>query len=113
MAYSANEYCDMYLAYGEARQNAREARRLYEQKFPQRALPSAPTFRALDIRLRETGCLPPKKINSGRPGSEANEEEILQEIEENPGVSTRQIAKNMHISHSTVWRMINGQGLYP
>lgn len=113
MAYSANEYCDMHLAYGEARKNAYEARRLYEQKFPQRTIPSEKTFRALDIRLRETGCLLPKKINSGRPRTETNEEEILHEIEENPGVSTRQIARNMQINHSTVWRRINEQGLYP
>lgn len=100
--------------YGEARQNANEARILYHQKFPQRRLPSPKTFQAVNIRIRETGCVLPKKINSGRPrDDQPDEEEILRQIEEDPGVSTREIAMNMHSNQSKVWRRINEQGLYP
>ena len=114
MNYSNIEYCDMLLMYGEARQNATEARRLYHQQFPQRRLPSDKTIQAVHVRIRETGCVLPKKTNSGRPrDNQPDEEQILHQIEEDPGVSTREIAKNLHASQSKVCRRISEQGLYP
>lgn len=49
------EYADMHLMYGLAAGNAREAARLYAQRFPNRVLPDHRTFERVDRNLRETG----------------------------------------------------------
>lgn len=53
--YSCAEYADMHLIYGEALCNSVEARRLYDERFPGRHLPSPKTFERVDRSLRETG----------------------------------------------------------
>ena len=50
MDFTFAEYADMHLMYGLASCNALEARRLYEERFPDRK-----TFDRVDRRLRETG----------------------------------------------------------
>lgn len=111
MAYSNVEYVDMMLIYGEARQNAAAASRLYVERFPNRPSPSPPTFIALVIRARETGDL---KTHQGRNGGRGrdqmllnNEEQILNLVDENPSISTRQIARQIGTStHRLVWRTL-------
>ena len=113
-SYTIDEYCDMHLMYGQAQQNAYETRRLYQEKFPQRRLPSVKTFRAVDIRIRETGSVLPKKPTSGRHReNEGAEEQILRQVEQNPSTSTRKIANDVQVSQSKVWRTLHEQGLYP
>ena len=46
---------DIHLCYGMAQLNAYEARRIYQERFPQRALPSPYLFTAVDRHIRETG----------------------------------------------------------
>lgn len=53
--FTFNEYADMHLMYGLASRNCLEARRLYAEYFPNRALPDRRMFERIDIRLRETG----------------------------------------------------------
>jgi len=55
MGYTFSEYADMHLMYGLASCNALEARRLYEERYPNRNVPNHKTFQRLDQRLRETG----------------------------------------------------------
>lgn len=55
MVYTFSEYADMHLMYGLASCNALEARRLYEERYPNRNIPNQKTFQRLDQRLRETG----------------------------------------------------------
>lgn len=55
MAFTFNEYADMHLMYGLASCNALEAKRLYEERFPNRRIPDRKTFERVDRRLRETG----------------------------------------------------------
>jgi hypothetical protein len=81
MNYTRIEYCDMHLMYGLAEQNANEAKRLYQQKFPNRRVPDAKTFRSVNIRLRETGYLLPNKSNTGRHRDNDHEEDILHRLE--------------------------------
>jgi len=47
----------MLLAYGAVGQNGRDARLLYNERFPHRVVPSANTFVAVGRRIRETGTL--------------------------------------------------------
>lgn len=55
MEYTYNEYADMHLMYGRAFCDAVEARRLYQDMFPNRRIPDRKTFERIDQRLRETG----------------------------------------------------------
>ena len=55
MEYTFIEYADMHLMYGLAYCNALEARRLYQERFPDRTIPNQKTFQRVDQRLRENG----------------------------------------------------------
>lgn len=116
MAYSNSEYTDMVLAYGESGQNGRAARRLYEERFPDRRLPSHTIFHRLVGRLRDTGTLSAKRPNAGAPRrvrTPSFEEDILHRFENNPGTSTRSEAHDVGVSHRTVWQVVHEQQLYP
>ena len=67
----------MHLAYGEARENSREAARIYVDRFPTRRVPDSRTFTAIHRRLRETGSQRPIQHDRGR---EWMEPERQQEI---------------------------------
>ncbi|KAH1021723.1 hypothetical protein HUJ04_011206 [Dendroctonus ponderosae] len=49
------EYTDMHLIYGECHGNALQAATLYAERFPNRRVPSHPTFTKIHLRLRATG----------------------------------------------------------
>nr|CAI5829179.1 unnamed protein product [Callosobruchus analis] len=66
MGYSFDEMTDMLLIYGEAKNNGRQAVRLYVQKFSNRRIPHHSTFASIEMRLRETGNLRIKRNNAGR-----------------------------------------------
>lgn len=115
--YSFQEMADMHLVYGMANCNRAEARRLYAERFPNRALPNEKTFVRLHDRLRETGSFNPVMQNCGRPQTTRTlemEERVLQIVEENPHVSTREVKVAVgDIDHVSVWRILKSQQLYP
>lgn len=93
--YTFGEMTDMHLCFGLASGNANEARRLYQERFPNRHLPCAKTFSRIDDRLRETGTFKKNSSNSGRQNyvrTPALEEAILDRVAETPSTSTRKIA---------------------
>lgn len=53
--YTNVEYADIHLMYGLASGNALEARRLYQERFPDRRVPCPKTFVRVDRSLRESG----------------------------------------------------------
>ena len=53
--YTFAEYTDMIFPYGEARGNGRAARRLYQDRFPQRPTPSHTLFAVIPQRLQVRG----------------------------------------------------------
>ena len=65
--YTFAEYTDMILPYGEARGNGRAARRLYQDRFPQRPTPSHTLFTVIPQRLRERGTFTASRNNSCVP----------------------------------------------
>lgn len=115
--FSNEEYMDMVLTYGEVRQNSVAAASLYALRFPQRYHPGREAFLRVVQRGRETGNLRPRPGQHGgavRPRHILNmEEEILNIVEEQPGISTRTIAAQFRISQSTVWRTLRHALLYP
>ena len=110
--YTLDELTDMHLIYGEAR----EARRLYAERFLRRRLPNHVTFQRLDARIRETGVLRTARPDAGRPRSVQTiqfEDTVWQRIEDNPSTSTRAIAKDLNTSNVNVWNVLHEMGMQP
>jgi len=63
--YTFAEMTDIFF-YGRANGNTQEARRLYQETFPNRRLPCSRTFSRIEQRLRERGKFIPT-IEGGRP----------------------------------------------
>lgn len=113
--FTNTEMANMHFIYGLANGNAEEARRIYQDRYPNIVIPCAKTFRTLHARLCETGSLNKRK-GSGRPTTVDTpelEEAILDEIEENPSLSTRKIALQLEVSPTTVWKVLKRNLLYP
>lgn len=114
--YTCIEYTDMVLVYGEARGNGRAARRLYEERYPNRATPSHTLFSKVVQRLRETGTFTVNRADCGAPRRRRTpnvEEGILHRVEETPSTSTRTIARAMRVPQSIVWEVLHEQQLHP
>lgn len=114
--YSNAEYSDMHFYYGAAFGNANEARRLYSDYFPNRRCPSAKTFTAVHNRLHATGTFHVSMADTGAAKSVRTvefEEEVLRKFEENTRTSTRAVGNEMGAGKDTVWRVLNGENLYP
>lgn len=113
--YSFLELTDMHYCYGLANGRSREAQRCYANLFPNRALPHHTTFHNVHVRLRESGQLRCRNIG-GRPRTTRTvqlEEEVLEQIENEPRVSTRQLAAQLNVDHMAVWRILNTNLFYP
>ena len=86
--------------------NATAARRLYEERFPGRILPSAQTFANVMQYLREHGSFAPCTQVRGRQRKNRIldlEPEILEAVENEPQISTRRLViHKIHASQSTV-----------
>lgn len=83
MDYTFQELTDMHLCYGQINGNAAEARRIYEEKYPNRNVPNKKTFTRLDQRLRDTGNLKARRSGGYNQHDPDVEERVLQHIEEN------------------------------
>ena len=114
MRFTSQEYCDIIIAYGLAGGNARGAARIYAERFPRRARhPTGRQIFRIVQQLRETGCLVHNPGVGVRRYRVRNEEEILQVIYENPGMSVRRLAQNTGVSRDTVHRILRVNGLHP
>lgn len=115
--YTFEELADIHFMYGKSNGNSYEARRLYEDAFPDRQLPCANTFLSVHRRLRETGKLTGNFVDCGAPRTAQtveNEENVLIAVEQNPRNSTRRLANELgNTNHVNVWRIIHEQQLYP
>lgn len=114
--FSLVELADIHFFYGRANGNSLEARRLYEEAFPNRRIPYHSTFANVDRRLRETGRLTGNYSNCGRQYNARTpqaEEDVLNAVAFNPRASTRRIALAETLSQSTTWRILNDELLHP
>lgn len=118
MAYLQNNahLADIHFVYGLADGNAFEAKRLYQERYPNRIAPCPQTFVNLHRRLSETGTFARTSDIPGRPRTVRTpqlEEAVLNRVEENPETSTRKIAEEVNASQQTVLRILHDQQLYP
>jgi len=114
--YTNAEYTDMLLVFGYCEGNGRECVRVYSERFPNRRIPSHPTFAAVERRLRETGRFTAVTADYGRQRYVRNpevEEDILEHVEEDPELSTRRLGREVGVSKNTVNRVLTEQLLHP
>ncbi|KAJ8871540.1 hypothetical protein PR048_027863 [Dryococelus australis] len=79
-----------HFVYGEAKENAAEAVRIYQGRLPNRRVPDRRTSRHLDLRLRDTGSLPPRRVDAGASRTVRAphlEECILEHVAEQPSTN--------------------------
>ncbi|KAJ4449999.1 hypothetical protein ANN_01406 [Periplaneta americana] len=107
--YSNQELAEIHFMYGKADGNAALARRLYQERYPQRQCPDRKTFVRLHYRLCECEKFNSPGLGRGRPRSTTPEvqEEILEAVNMTPSISTRRVALQVNVPHTTVWRVIN------
>ncbi|KAJ4428848.1 hypothetical protein ANN_25841 [Periplaneta americana] len=94
----------LHVRYG----NAALARRLYQERYPQRQCPDRKTFVHLHYRLCEYGKFNSPGLGRGRPRSTTPEvqEEILEAVNMTPSISTRRVALQVNVPHTTVWKLL-------
>ncbi len=63
--YTYAAYADMIYIYGEAQGNGRAARRLYQERYPNRVPPVHTAFARVFQQLRETGTFAVNRLNYG------------------------------------------------
>jgi len=115
--YTAQDYTDMIILYGVARENAYVAARLYAERFPERERhPDHKVILRCIRRVRETGSVLPyarRGIGGLRPARVNDEERILRAFEENPRNSIRRVARALNVSRHVVHRVLRQNGLHP
>lgn len=110
------EQAEMHFVYGLADGNAAEARRIYQARYPNRAVPSERTFVRLHARLCNTGSLNKHDERPGRPRvlmTPELEEAILREVENNPSTSTRKLALQFNVCRHSIQSVLHADLLYP
>lgn len=110
--YSAEEYANMHLIYGECHCNSAAAARLYRERYPNAERhPDYRVFIYVHLAFVE-GRLPGARHAGGRPRS-VDDEEVLEQIEMDPGISLRAIEENTGISKTRAQRILKNNKYHP
>jgi len=107
------ELADMHMVYGAEDGNAREAVRLYQEKFPNRYLPGHEMFTAIHRRLREHGSF---RAGRREPARHDNDDEatVMQYFRDMPRAGTRAAARALGLPNQMrVWRVLHQNPFYP
>jgi hypothetical protein len=115
MAFSNAEAYDMLATYFQCFENAVIASREYSLRFPERRQHSGKVFARLARRLKETGRVQPISGTERRRHVQ-NEENIINvvaNVEADPHVSTREIARDLGISRCSVHRILRNHKFHP
>lgn len=112
--FTPNEYVDMLLIYGECRKNSRNAKALYQERFPERRTPSHMTFAMVEEKMRQGSFPNSKHSHHDKPiQSEQNMVNVLAYVAVNPHVSIRTIAEEIGVSSSSVHRILKTHNYHP
>lgn len=115
--YTAAEYCDMLILYGECGSNANETARQYVIRYPERRHPNHVVILNLINRTRETGnLLHAVRINGGCGNQNRvtilEEEGILNSVRENPTLGIRSLSSMHERSYTSVQRILKRNNLH-
>jgi len=111
--YSNAEYFDILETFHRSDQNARQAKRLYQELYPDRRQPSLGTFTSVYNRFIISGSVSEETHNRDQPAIEEFEDAVVDAMEENPTSSTGAVAADIGASQSTVWRALAKHGYHP
>lgn len=107
MPISNQEAFDILAVYFECMQNATIAARVYSVRYPRRRHFNKRVFIRLANRLRNTGSVHrPVHHRQGRGKTEENIINVLGYVEFNPHISTREIARDLDVSRTTVQNIL-------
>lgn len=98
--YSPSEIIDMISIYGVADNNAREAARQYQDRYPDRRHPDHKTILQL-LRRARTGDTTRKRSKKSRDNDDVINVMILGMVIMNPHISQRQISRELNVSPAT------------
>lgn len=94
--FSAREYGQMLMCYGEARGNASRALRIYRQRYPNHTHPSDPRIiTAAHQRVLDNQPIVPQRRGGGREIGNHAEREVLHLMRHNPRLGTRTAARDL------------------
>lgn len=114
-AFSPSDCIDMLLIFGECQKNCRQAQRLYQERFPDRPIPSRMTFSRVEEKLR-TGSFPSTIKHRHHTRSVRTEDleiNVLAYIIIHPHVSIRTLAEEVGVSKSNVQRILKENKYHP
>jgi len=111
---SVAEYADMIYVYGFCDGNSADALAEYQQRFPNRTIPTQRAFTRVYQTLRDTGTLPGVRIAAELDVNEGVDEEegVVQMVRSSPRASIRRIG-SLRVPHTRVWRTLHAEGMYP
>lgn len=113
MEFTNEEYADIVFIYGYANGNASAASREYLRRFPNKRQPSRRVFSDAYQRLRRNGIGSKHTGGANFRHNAGQEEQVIDAVLNEPGISTRRIASRLEVSHSFVWRTIHREVLHP
>ncbi|XP_074030951.1 uncharacterized protein [Leptinotarsa decemlineata] len=100
--FTSHEQADIIFMYGRADGNASLARRLYQERYPNRRVPNVRVFSNTYRRLSESGIHHAEPaVNPGRHNVNV-EEQILAAFEADPTTSIRVVARDLNLS---IWKV--------
>jgi len=109
------KYADMIYVYGFSDGNSVHAVAEYQQRFPNRRIPTRRVFTRVYQTLRDTGTLPGVHIAAEHDINKGVDEEkdIVLIVQNSPRVSTRRISRRLRVPHTRVWKTLHAEGTYP
>ena len=113
--FSVAEYADMIYVCGFCDGNSVNAVAEYQQRFPNRKIPTLRVFTGVYQTLRDTGTLLGVRTAAERHVNEGvdEEESIVQMVHSSPRANMRRIARRPRVPHTKVCRTLHVVGTYP
>jgi len=100
--FSVAEYADMIYVYDFCDGNSVHAIAEYQQRFPNRRIPTRRVFTGVYQTLQDTGTLPGVRNAAERDVNEGvdEEEDVVPMVQSSPRASTRRIARRLRVPHT-------------
>lgn len=107
------EKCDMIKVYYSAGRNSSTAAESYLTEYPERRQPNRRYFSKLEQNLKTHGNFNKVRQKYGSRLPENIERNIVNQLEINPRVSVREVATNVGVNNTCVWRVFRKNHFKP